>query len=68
MSGSSGKRVTGQRRRQPVGKKPETDRVEGAARPAPPKGGIFKALRRSPLVGEDVVPPRPFELGREVDL
>lgn len=32
----------------------------------PPKGGILAALRRSPLVGADVVPPRPFESGRKV--
>ena len=34
----------------------------------PRKGGILAALRRSPLVGADVIPPRPFETGREVDL
>ena len=34
----------------------------------PRKGGILKALRRSPLVGEDLIPPRPFETGRKVDL
>ena len=32
------------------------------------KGGILEALRRSPMVGEDAVPSRPFEPGREVDL
>ncbi|MCY4470413.1 MAG: hypothetical protein OXC08_16995 [Thiotrichales bacterium] len=32
------------------------------------KGGILEALRRSPLVGSDVIPSRPFEPGREVDL
>ena len=32
----------------------------------PRKGGILEALRRSPLVGADVIPPRPFEPGREV--
>ena len=68
MSGSSGKSVASGRRRQPAGKKPEADRVEGAARPAPPKGGILKALRRSPLVGEDIVPHRRNERGRKVDL
>jgi len=31
------------------------------------KGGILEALRRSPLVGSDVIPPRPFETGRKVD-
>ena len=34
----------------------------------PRKGRILEALRRSPLVGADVIPPRPFEPGREVDL
>ena len=34
----------------------------------PPKGGILAALRRSPLVGADVVPVRSFEPGRKVDL
>ena len=32
------------------------------------KGGILQALRRSPLVGADVIPPRPFETVRKVDL
>ena len=32
------------------------------------RGGILEALRRSPLVGANAVPPRPFEPGREVDL
>ena len=35
---------------------------------SPRKGGILEALRRSPLVGADVIPPRPFEAGRKVDL
>ena len=34
----------------------------------PPKGGILEALRRSPLVGADAIPPRPLEHGREVSL
>ena len=34
----------------------------------PRKGGILAALRRSPLVGADVIAFRPFETGREVDL
>ena len=38
-----------------------------AAEPAR-RGGILEALRRSPLVGEEAVPPRPFDPGREVDL
>ena len=40
----------------------------GIADEPPRRGGILKALRRSPLVGEDVVPPRPFDPGRDVDL
>ena len=52
---------------------PEAERLrtavsQGLAGRTPRKGGILEALRRSPLVGEDVVPPRPFEPGREVDL
>lgn len=39
--------------------------IEGES---PRKGGILQALRRSPLVGADVIPPRPFETGRKVDL
>lgn len=34
----------------------------------PRRGGILEALRRSPLVGADTIPPRPFEPGREVVL
>ena len=52
---------------------PEAERLrtvvsEGVAEETPRKGGILEALRRSPLVGEDIVPPRPFEPGRKVDL
>ncbi len=52
---------------------PEADRLRtvvsgGVAGGIPKKGGILDALRRSPLVGEDIVPPRPFEPGRKVDL
>lgn len=52
---------------------PQADRLRtavtrGMADAQPRKGGILEALRRSPIVGEDVVPPRPFEPGREVDL
>ena len=52
---------------------PHADRLRtavtrGMADAQPRKGGILEALRRSPIVGEDVVPPRPFEPGREVDL
>ena len=32
------------------------------------KGGILDALRRSPLVGADLAPTRPYEPGRKVDL
>ena len=35
----------------------------------PPRtGGILAALRRSPLVGNDVVPVRAFDAGRKVEL
>ena len=52
---------------------PEADRLrtavsKGVGGAKPRKGGILDALRRSPLVGEDIVPPRPFEPGRKVDL
>lgn len=40
----------------------------GIAGREPRKGGILEALRRSPLVGADAIPTRPFEPGREVDL
>jgi len=33
----------------------------------PAKGRILASLRRSPLVGADAIPPRPFETGRRVD-
>jgi hypothetical protein len=35
---------------------------------APLKGGILAALRRSPLVGADLVMERPAVAGRKVDL
>ena len=35
---------------------------------APPKGGILAALRRSPLVGADLIEERPAVAGRKVDL
>ncbi len=35
---------------------------------APTKGGILAALRRSPLVGADLVLERPVDGGRKVDL
>jgi hypothetical protein len=34
----------------------------------PKKGGILEALRRSPLVGADIVSTRPFDPGRKVEL
>ena len=52
---------------------PDSDRLRAVvsrviAGESPRKGGILQALRRSPLVGADVIPPRPFETGRKVDL
>lgn len=52
---------------------PEAERLraavsQGIAGQRPRKGGILEALRRSPLVGADAVPARPFEPGRKVDL
>ena len=52
---------------------PDSDRLQAVvsrfiAGESPRKGGILQALRRSPLVGADVIPPRPFETGRKVDL
>jgi hypothetical protein len=35
---------------------------------APLRGGILAALRRSPLVGADLVMERPADAGRKVDL
>ena len=42
--------------------------TSGIAGREPRKGGILEALRRSPLVGADAIPTRPFEPGREVYL
>ncbi len=52
---------------------PDSDRLRAVvsrfmAGESPRKSGIRQALRRSPLVGADVIPPRPFETGRKVDL
>ena len=52
---------------------PQADRLRtvvrhGVADEPPRRGGILEALRRSPLVGEEAVPPRPFDPGRKVDL
>jgi hypothetical protein len=38
------------------------------SRELPRKGRILDALRRSPLVGADIAPSRPFEVGRKVEL
>jgi hypothetical protein len=35
---------------------------------SPPKGGILAALRRSPLVGADLIMERPAVAGRKIDL
>lgn len=35
---------------------------------SPKRGGILEALRRSPLVGADLIPDRPREKGRKVDV
>ncbi len=35
---------------------------------APKKGGVLAGLRRSPLVGADLDPVRPFHEGRKIDL
>ena len=52
---------------------PQAERLRSAVRQGiadepPRKGGILEALRRSPLVGEEVMAPRPFDPGRDVDL
>ena len=47
---------------------PEDDRARRPPQEPSRKGGVLDALRRSPLVGADVIPPRPFEPGREVEL
>ena len=47
---------------------PGDNRARRPLREPPRKGGVLDALRRSPLVGADVIPPRPFEPGREVEL
>ena len=51
---------------------PQADRLrtivrQGVAGEPPCKGGIVEALRRSPLVGADAIPTRPFEPGRKVE-
>ena len=47
---------------------PGDNRARRPPRESQRKGGVLDALRRSPLVGADVIPPRPFEPGREVKL
>ena len=52
---------------------PEATRLRATVRQfiagePPTKGRILEALRRSPLVGADLAPHRPRELGREIDL
>ena len=34
----------------------------------PARGGLWRMLRRSPLVGADLDVSRPFESGRQIDL
>ena len=51
----------------------EADRLRSIVRQelagaSPRKAGILEALRRSPLVGTDIIPSRPFEPGRKVDV
>jgi hypothetical protein len=52
---------------------PEASRLRAAVTRSmsggPPKtGGSLQALRRSPLVGADIAPVRPFDPGRKVEL
>ena len=52
---------------------PDSVRIRGAVRATisgeqPGKGGILKALRRSPLVGANLDLDRPVTAGRRVDL
>ena len=68
MNDSSGERVTHKDRPRPGEKGPDADSKRKATSRAPGKGGILDALRRSPLVGENAISPRPFEGGRKVDL
>lgn len=41
---------------------------QSAAGEPPRKGRILEALRRSPLAGAGVVPARPLESGRKIEL
>ena len=52
---------------------PEADRLrvavnEGLGGGSSKRGGILAALRRSPMVGADLMLDRPFDPGRKVDL
>lgn len=51
---------------------PEAARLRAAVAaitdPAPKKGGILAALRRSPMVGADLDLSRPHEFGRKVEI
>lgn len=49
-------------------RRPGDSRARRPPREPPRKGRVLDALRRSPLVGADVIRPRPFEPGREVKL
>jgi hypothetical protein len=48
--------------------KPRAAISQAVAEQSPKKGGILKALRRSPLVGADLDLKRPREQGRKVAL
>ncbi|SEM88109.1 hypothetical protein SAMN05443254_104276 [Bradyrhizobium sp. OK095] len=52
---------------------PEASRLRAAVSQTmsgepPRKGGILRALRRSPLVGAELAPVRQFEPGRKIEL
>jgi hypothetical protein len=56
-----------------AGNGPDSARIRATVRRTvsgepPRKGGILKALRRSPLVGADLNLKRPVTAGRKVDL
>ena len=56
-----------------AGDGPDSARIRAAVRRTilgeqPKKGGILKALRRSPLVGADLDLTRPVTAGRRIDL
>ena len=68
MNDSSRERATHGDRPRPEEEGPGADSKRNATGRTPGQGGILDALRRSPLVGEDAIPPRPFDGGRKVDL